>query len=76
MEELEPSRNVLCHMNPLSETNARFDDETRAGGAGRRFGDSGAVGCLQGLDLSYRASNYVTAYYGSFRHDEESRNMP
>jgi hypothetical protein len=23
MRELEPSRNVLCHMNPLSETNAR-----------------------------------------------------
>jgi hypothetical protein len=23
MKELEPSRNVLCHMNPLSETNAR-----------------------------------------------------
>lgn len=23
MKELEPSRNVLCHMNPLSQTNAR-----------------------------------------------------
>lgn len=23
MKELEPSRNVLCHMNPLSDTNAR-----------------------------------------------------
>jgi hypothetical protein len=23
MKELEPSRNVLCHMNPLSPTNAR-----------------------------------------------------
>jgi hypothetical protein len=41
MKELEPSRNVLCHMNPLSETNARdlttkferWESLVRAGGS-------------------------------------------